>query len=508
VDRIPTGKRRAGRGRSALKPRPLKVVILAGGQGTRMKSSLPKVLHPVAGRPMVGYVVDAVRALEPGLVVVVVGYRAETVRAYLGDGLTYALQEPQLGTGHAFMVAQGALGTDEADLLLLYGDIPLVRPGTLRGLLDRHRATGAAATILTTVPVAPTGYGRVVRDPDSGRVRGIVEEADATLDERAIREVNTGIYCFKVPEVLPLLDRLTAANRQKELYLPDLIAIMAGQGDLVETLVTPDPGEVEGVNLRSQLARAEARCRADILDVLMRSGVTVVDPASTYVDWGVEIGPDTVLEPGTILRGRTRIGRDCVIGPWSQLVDTVVADGCRVWASVLEASELEPGASVGPFSHLRAGVRVGREARVGNFVELKNTAVGRGAKVPHHSYVGDADIGAEANIGAGVVVVNYDGLNKHRTRVGDAAFVGCNTNLIAPVQVGDGAYTAAGSTVTLDVPPGSLAVARSGQRNLEGWVDRRRPGTRAAHAARQARERASGRPGPSVDKGAQERTEE
>lgn len=473
-----------------------------------MKSDLPKVLHPVAGRPMVGYVVDAVRALEPGVIVVVVGYRAEKVRAYLGDGLTYALQEPQLGTGHAFVVGQEALGADEADILLVYGDIPLARAETLRRLLDHHRATGAAATILTAVTEVPTGYGRVVRDPGSGCVQRIVEEADATLDEQAIREINTGIYCFKLPEVLPLLDRLTAANRQKELYLVDLIALMAGQGDLVEALVAGDPGEVAGVNSRGQLAQAEARCRAGILDALMGSGVTVVDPASTYVDWGVEIGPDTVLEPGTILRGRTRIGRDCVIGPWSQLVDTVVADGCRVWASVVEASELERGASVGPFSRLRAGTRVGQEARVGNFAELKNTAVGRGAKVPHHSYVGDSEIGAEANIGAGVVVVNYDGLNKHRTRIGDAAFIGCNTNLIAPVEVGDGAYTAAGSTVTLDVPPGSLAVARSGQRNLEGWVDRRRPGTRAAQAARQARERASGSPGPSADKGAQERTEE
>jgi len=491
-----------------LKPRLLKVAILAAGQGTRMKSSLPKVLHPVAGRPMVGYVLDAARALGPERVVVVVGYQAEKVETYLGDSVTYVRQEPQLGTGHALLMAMEALGADEADLLLLYGDIPLVRSETLRRLLDHHRATGAAATILTAVLEAPTGYGRIVRDPGSGRVQRIVEEADATGVERAIPEVNTGIYCFAAPEVFPLLGRLTAANRQKELHLVDLIAIMAGQGDLVEALVARDPGEVEGVNSRSQLARAEARRRADILDGLMRSGVTVVDPASTYVDWGVEIGPDTVLEPGSVLRGRTRIGRDCVIGPWSQLVDTVVADGCRVWASVVEASELERGASVGPFSRLRAGTRVGQEARVGNFAELKNTAVGRGAKVPHHSYVGDTDIGAEANIGAGVVVVNYDGLNKHRTRIGDAAFVGCNTNLIAPVEVGDGAYTAAGSTVTLDVPPGSLAVARSGQRNLEGWVDRRRPGTRAAQAARQARERASGRPGPSADKGSQERTEE
>lgn len=451
-----------------------------------MKSSLPKVLHRVAGRPMVGYVVDAARALEPERVVVVVGYRADQVTECLGGEVIYALQEPQLGTGHALQCARDALGREEADLLLLYGDIPLVRPETLRDLVSRHRAERAAATVLTVSLADPTGYGRIVRDQATGSVARIVEQADAGPDELAIREINTGIYCFRLPDLYPYLDRLTDGNRQKELYLTDVVALLLAGGQKVATVTAADPEEVEGVNSRSQLARAEAKKRAEILDELMRSGVTVTDPALTFVDWGVEVGPDTVLEPGTILRGRTRVGSDCVIGPSSQLYDSIVGDGCRVWTSVVEGSELAPGASVGPFSRLRPGTKVGSGARVGNFAEIKNSRIGEGAKIQHHSYVGDADVGAQANIGAGAVVVNYDGLAKHRTVIGAGAFIGCNTNLVAPVEVGDGAYTAAGTTVTKNVAPGSLAVARPKQENLEGWVERRRPGTVSAEKARAA----------------------
>ncbi len=477
--------------------RPLKIVILAAGQGTRMKSDRPKVLHPVAGRPMLGYVVDAARASGPERIVIVVGYRAEEVKAYLAGAFpevkfVYALQEPQLGTGHALLVARDAIGWDEADLLLLYGDIPLMTRGTLEAVRETHQATSAAATVLTAVVDDPAGYGRIIRDPATGEIARIVEQVDAKPAERAVREINTGIYCFDVPKVFPLLDRLTATNRQKELYLVGLAALLIGEGHRVTTSVAGDPREVEGVNSREQLARAEAARRSEILAALMRSGVTMTDPSSTYVDWGVEVGPDSVIEPGCILRGRTRVGRDSVIGPWSHLIDAVIGDGCRVWASVVEDSRLADGAGVGPFSRLRPGTKVGPKAKVGNFVEIKNSDVGAGAKVSHHSYIGDADIGPEVNIGAGTVVVNYDGVAKHRTAIGRGAFIGCNSNLVAPVTVGEGAYTAAGTTVTQDVPPGDLAVGRARQANLPNWVERRRPATVSAEAARDAKAQGRG----------------
>ena len=456
-----------------------------------MKSDLPKVLHPVAGRPMLGYVVDAALSLNPERLVVVVGFQAEKVRAYLAEAFpdrafVYAVQQPQLGTGHALAEARDAVGWEEADLLVLCGDIPLIRPATLSSLLDGHLAAGASATVLTAFPDDPSGYGRIIRDPVTKEIVRIVEQADASPAEQAVPEVNTGVYCFKVPEIYPLLARLSPANAQKELYLVDLVALLLGRGERVATVTAQRAAEVEGVNDRVQLARAEAERRAEVLTALMRSGVTVTDPASTYVDWGVEVGRDSLLEPGTVLRGKTRVGGGCVIGPWSQLVDAVVGDGCRVWSSVVEGSRLADGASVGPFSRIRPGTRVGPGARIGNFAELKNSDIGAGAKIQHHSYIGDADVGAEANIGAGTVVVNYDGIAKHRTVIGRGAFIGCNSNLVAPVKVGDGAYTGAGTTVTQEVPPGSLAVGRPRQVNIEGWVHRRRPGTVSAEAARLA----------------------
>ncbi len=452
---------------------------------------------------MVGYVLDAARALGPERIVVVVGYQADKVRACVAEQFAlagvgsqpggpqdyvvdFALQEPQLGTGHAFLAAREAIGDGEADLLLLYGDIPLLRAATLRQLLTRHRDEQATATVLTAVMDDPAGYGRILRDPATGGITRIVEETDATPEQRAVREVNSGVYCFKLPDVLGFLDEITSHNQQNEFYLVDLIAILLVRGHKVATLRAADPEEVAGVNTRSQLARAEARKRAEILEALMLSGVSVVDPASTYVDWGVEVGADTVLEPGTVLRGRTRVGTGSTIGPWTQLLDATVGDRCRVWSSVVEGSEIADGASVGPFSRIRPGTRVGPEARIGNFAEVKNSVIGEGAKIQHHSYVGDADVGARVNVGAGTVVVNYDGVRKHRTVIGAGAFIGCNTNLVAPVKVGDGAYTAAGSTVTLDVPPGSLAVARPRQSNLPGWVERRRAGTFSAEVARSA----------------------
>ena len=486
--------------------RPLKVVILAAGQGKRMKSALPKVLHPVAGRAMLSYVLDAARGVEPHRILVVVSPPAERIRKVVGEAadVEYVVQEERLGTGHALLCAREALGVDPADCLVLCGDSPLLRAETLRRLVRHHRsASGAVATVLTACPEDPTGYGRVLRDPTTGAVLRIVEETDASPEDRSVREVNTGIYCFSWPEVLPYLERLTPDNRQKELYLPDVLSGLVGDGRRVEAVATQDPGEVQGVNDRVQLARVEAGLRMEILMSLMCSGVTVTDPASTYVDWGVEVGPDSVLEPGTVLRGRTIVGPGCRVGPWAYLEDAVLGPGCRVFASVVEGSELEAGASVGPFSHLRPQTRVGTGAKIGNFAEVKNSSVGPRTKIPHHSYVGDADLGPDVNVGAGAVVVNYDGLRKHRTVVGRGAFVGCNTNLVAPVTVGDGAYTAAGSTVTRDVPPGALAVSRARQENFEGWVERRRAGTVSAEAAR-----AAGPSGPGTGGGGDEHGED
>jgi len=491
--------------------RPLSVVILAAGPGKRFKSQLAKVLIPVAGRPIIRYLVDTARALEPERVIVVVGYQAEKVKAYLGQlpGVEYVLQEKLLGTGHAFKLAVEAMLAQEADkerdILILCGDTPLLRPETLVNLAETHYREGATASVVTVMVSDPVGYGRVLRD-EAGSFTRIVEDADVAPAERDIREVNAGIYCFLLADILPFIDRLTMANRQREYYLPDILFYALAAGRKVLTVKAEDSGEVQGVNNRVQLAEAEAWQRRNILRDLMLSGVTVTDPASTYVDWGVIVGQDTVLEPGTVLRGATRIGRGCVIGPWSQLEDAIVGDGCRVWVSVVEKSELAANVSVGPFSHLRPDTRLGEGAKVGNFAEIKNSTVGSGTKIPHHTYVGDADIGAAVNFGAGSVVVNYDGQWKSRTAVADGALVGCNTNLVAPVKVGEGAYTAAGSTITRDVPPGALAVARGRQENLEGWVERRRPGTVSAKRAREAGEAqrtSEVREAPGADAGAE-----
>jgi bifunctional UDP-N-acetylglucosamine pyrophosphorylase/glucosamine-1-phosphate N-acetyltransferase len=492
LDRIASGDSLPVLRRRSLDRRALKVAILAAGQGTRMKSDLPKVLHCVAGRPMLGYVVEAALALSADRITVVVGYQAKKVRDYLSawsqsPEVNSVVQEPQKGTGHALLVAKDAIEADPpADLLVLCGDVPLVTPQTLKGLLERHRECGASVTVLTTQVEDPTGYGRIIRDEATGAICRIVEDRDATPDQRAVREVNAGIYCLRIPEAFPLLEQLAPNNQQGELYLVDLVALFLAQGGKATTVTAADREEVEGVNTRVQLARAEARRRAANLAELMLSGVTVIDPASTFVDWGVTVGADTTLEPGVILRGKTKIGEGSVIGPWSYLVDTEVGRNCRIWASVVEGGTVQDCASVGPYSRIRSGTILGARAQVGNFAEVKESTIGAGSKINHHSYIGDADIGADVNIGAGAVVVNYDGLKKHRTKVGKGAFVGCNTNLVAPLTIGDGAYTGAGSTITKNVPPGDLAVGRSWQTNIAAWVLRRRVGTVSDRAARTA----------------------
>ncbi|MFO7245665.1 MAG: bifunctional UDP-N-acetylglucosamine diphosphorylase/glucosamine-1-phosphate N-acetyltransferase GlmU [Thermaerobacter sp.] len=446
-------------------------VILAAGQGTRMRSDLPKVLHPLAGRPMVRYVLEAVRGAGVDRVVAVVGHQADRVAQALGDDARCVVQEPQLGTGHAVQCAEAeAAGFDR--VLVVPGDTPLLTAGTLASLLERHARSGAAAVLLTAVVDDPTGYGRVIRDA-AGMVQRIVEEADAGPEERAVREINAGVAVFDGPALFAALRGITAANRQNEYYLWDVLPLLMAAGGAVEAVAAADPDEIMGVNDRVALAEAEAVVRRRIARHWMRQGVTLVDPATTYIGADVEIGPDTVIEPLTVLAGRTVVGRSCRIGPGAQIYHSRIGDGCTVGPSVIEESRLGDGVTVGPFNHLRPGTVLEDGARVGNFAELKNTRVGPGSKVPHHSYLGDAEIGRGVNIGAGAVTVNYDGRAKHPTRIEDGAFIGCNVNLVAPVTVGRRGYVAAGSTIHRDVPPEALAIARNRQENKEGWVRRR-----------------------------------
>jgi bifunctional UDP-N-acetylglucosamine pyrophosphorylase / glucosamine-1-phosphate N-acetyltransferase len=448
-------------------------VILAAGESTRMRSSRPKVLHRLCGRPLVDYPVRICRALG-ARVVLVVGRGAEEVRAAVGDGpdLAYVEQKERLGTGHAAMQARGAFPDGDGPILILPGDSPLLSESTLRRLLAHHLTTGAAATVLTAVVEDPTGYGRMVRA--ESRPVGIVEHRDATAEQRAIREINGGVYCFQPEQLWAALHRLAPQNDQGEYYLTDVIGILVRDGARVEALAAADAEECLGVNDRKQLAAVGEIKRRRILDRLMAAGVTVVDPATTYVDDTVEIGPDTVVAPGVIIEGATSIGADCAIGPGAHISSSRLADRVTLKPyCVLAGSVVGPGAQLGPFCHLRPQSHVEADVKIGNFVEIKKSRIGRGAKVPHLSYVGDATVGAEANLGAGTITCNYDGVKKHETIIGAGAFVGTNSSLVAPLTIGEGAYVAAGSVVTRDVPAGALAVGRARQENKDGWAARK-----------------------------------
>ena len=449
-------------------------VILAAGQGTRMKSERAKVLHEICGRPMVHYVLEASREAGVSRHILVVGHQAEQVRERIGEGpgIEYALQAEQKGTGHALLQAAPLLQGYEGHVLVLCGDTPLLTAWVLRSLMDHHRESGAAATLLVASLENPAGYGRVLRDRN-GRVIRIVEERDAGPAEAAVREINTGIYCFRAPSVFRALHSLAPDNAQGEYYLTDVVAVLVSRGEKVETVVAGDPSVVAGINNRRQLAEVEAIMRRALLARLMDGGVTVVDPASTYVDAGVEVGRDTILFPFTFLQGKTAVGEGCLIGPGAHLVDTLVGNRVEIRHSVVAGSRVGDGASVGPYSRIRPGSDLAPGTRIGNFAEIKNSRVGPETRILHHSYVGDAVVGANVNIGAGVITVNYDGVKKHVTHIDDGAFVGCNSNLIAPVRVGEGAYVGAGSTITQDIPSGALGLARSRQRNILGWVARR-----------------------------------
>jgi bifunctional UDP-N-acetylglucosamine pyrophosphorylase/glucosamine-1-phosphate N-acetyltransferase len=449
-------------------------LILAAGKGTRLRSSLPKALQPVLGLPLLEHVLRAASAAGAAPVTVVVGHGAEAVEeAFKDRGFRFVRQEPQLGTGHAVLAARAEIGSTAGPVLVVNGDQSLLRAATLVSLLESHVATGAAATLLTSVLDDPGPYGRVIRGAD-GLVHGVVEAKDTTPETRSVREINAGVYVFEPPPLLAALDRLRPDNAQAEYYLTDVIGLLVAAGQRVAAWTCPDPAEGLGVNTQAELAEATARLRARKLAALMDAGVRIEDPTSTHVEADCEVEADAVIRPFTILAGRTRVAGGASVGPYCQLVDTEVGPGAVVKDHcLLEACALEEGAAVGPFSHLRPETRVGRRAKVGNFVELKKTLLAEGSKAPHLSYLGDASIGPGVNVGAGTITCNYDGAAKHPTQIEAGAFVGSNSTLVAPVRIGAGAYVAAGSTITQDVPEDALALGRARQVVKPGWAKAR-----------------------------------
>ncbi|HEY7441344.1 MAG TPA: bifunctional UDP-N-acetylglucosamine diphosphorylase/glucosamine-1-phosphate N-acetyltransferase GlmU [Vicinamibacterales bacterium] len=456
----------------------LHVVILAAGKGTRMKSALPKVLHRVAGRPMLEFVIRASLGLSPRTITVVVGHLAESVREALRGRpeIQVVVQEPQLGTGHALLQVAPVLESVSGSVILLSGDVPLLRTDTLRKIASTHREAGAAATVLTALVDRPYGYGRIVRT--NGRISRIVEERDASPAERLIKEINSGIYAFELKGLFTALRGLGTENAQGEYYLPDLIRTYRRQRRIVETVTLEHADEVRGINSRTELAEVSRIVRQMKNEELMAAGVTIEDPATTYIDPDVQVGPDTVIHPGVYLEGQTRVGAACEIHSGVRIVDSTLEDRVTVRNyCVIQESRIAAGAILGPFAHLRPGSDVREDAHVGNFVELKKTVLGTRSKANHLTYLGDATIGNNVNVGAGTITCNYDGRQKHQTVIEDGAFIGSDTQLVAPVTVGPGAYVGCGTTVRENVPAGSLAVSAGKQRNIEGWAERKKTKT-------------------------------
>ncbi len=450
-------------------------LILAAGEGTRMRSETPKVAHKVLGVPMINLVVDAAHTAGCSRVIAVTGHRADVVEALI-PGTACVRQEQQLGTGHAVMCAREALEPISGSLVVLSGDTPLMRPETIAGLAAMRESAGAAVTVLTAVLENPAGYGRIVRDRD-GEVAAIVEDKDCTPEQRAITEVNTGTYCFDAAVLFAHLDRLTTSNAQGEYYLTDMIGVFSDEGMTVSAMITDDPLETMGVNSRVQLAEATAVMQARINRRHMLGGVTMTDPALVWIGPYVELGTDIEIAPMTTLMGHTRVGDGATLGPNTRITDATVDRGATVDSSIVVGASVGPGACVGPSAYLRPGTVLEAQSKAGTCVEIKNSVVGEGSKVPHLSYIGDATIGTGVNVGAGTITCNYDGKRKHKTVIGDGAFIGSDTMLVAPVQIGAGAATGAGSAISHDVPDDALAVERTEQRTIEGWAARRRDAT-------------------------------
>lgn len=466
------------------------VVVLAAGQGTRMKSTLPKVLHRLAGLPLIAHVLRTAESLSPEHVAVVVRHERERVAAEVTERAPDALvvdQDDVPGTGRAVQVAVDALPTDfDGVVVVLSGDVPLLDAQSLHGLVDAHASQTNAVTFVSAIQDDPTGLGRILRDA-SGAFTGVVEHKDATDEQRAVTETNAGIYAFDVTHLRAVLPSLTTENAQGEKYITDVPALIAARGGRVDVVTLTDPWLVAGINDRAQLSDAARELNARIVRRHQLAGVTVQDPASTWIDLDVTIEPDAEVLPGTQLLGATAIAAGAVVGPGTTLRDTEVGAGATVNRVDATLAVIGDGASVGPFAYLRPGTILGERGKIGTFVETKNAVIGRGSKVPHLSYIGDTEVGDDSNIGANTITANYDGVHKHRTVIGSDVRTGSHNVFVAPVRIGDGAYTGAGTTIRKDVPAGSLAISYAPQRNTEGWVEENRPGTAAAEAARRAR---------------------
>ncbi|WP_163102911.1 bifunctional UDP-N-acetylglucosamine diphosphorylase/glucosamine-1-phosphate N-acetyltransferase GlmU [Peribacillus alkalitolerans] len=444
-------------------------VILAAGQGTRMKSKLYKVLHSVCGKPMVQHVIDHVSSLHIEEIVTIIGHGAEKVQAQLGNRSKYALQEQQLGTAHAVMQAENLLAGKKGTTLIICGDTPLIKAETMEALIRQHEEQGAKGSVLTAYVEDPTGYGRIIRNTE-GFVEKIVEHKDASEEEKLVKEINTGTYCFDNEALFAALKNVSNDNVQGEYYLPDVIEILKSKGEIVSAYQTDDFEETLGVNDRVALSQAERTMKRRINEQHMRNGVTIIDPENTYIEADVVIGTDTIIYPGSIIGVGSKIGSEAMIGPHSEIKNCIIGDRTVIRQSVAHDSEVGSDVAIGPFAHIRPASQISDEVKIGNFVEIKKAVFGKGSKASHLSYIGDAEVGNDVNIGCGSITVNYDGKNKHLTKIGDGVFVGCNSNLVAPVSVGDGAYIAAGSTITEDVPGEALAVARARQVNKEDYV--------------------------------------
>lgn len=453
----------------------LGVILLAAGQGTRMKSELPKVLHPLGGKPLLLHTLGTARGLSPRIIAVVIGHGAATVRqAEPSADVTWVVQERQLGTGHAVLSAQQAFNDFSDDILILSGDVPLIRKRTLQHLVSEHRRHGAALTLLTARLVEPKGYGRILRN-DAGRILGIIEERDATPEQRLIDEVNAGIYLVSAPFLFAALPAVKNNNRQGEYYLPDIVGIGLGQQKSIETVEVEDPVEIMGINSREELAAMEKNLRQRINQKWLLAGVTLKDPDTTYIDEEVTIGKDTVIGPNTQLCGKTVIGSGCRIDGSAFLTDTVIGDQVHLrFSVVLTSCRVERGALIGPFAHLRPGTELGANVHIGNFVEAKEAKLGEGTKANHLTYLGDVTIGRETNIGAGTITCNYDGFHKYKSVIGDRVQVGSDTTLVAPIKLGDDVYVATASTVRHDVPAGALVYNHREEKIREGWTEQKR----------------------------------